>query len=320
MNEKTKLKYFYFNRWAHRGYNIVNRIRNKFYFNTISLHENEDFSPFFIVGSGRSGNTLLRRILVSQEGIVIPPESYVLGKITQLHAVHKNLAWDEYVNLILSTFEYHPEFYTFEIETLADLALELKALESDEQSLAKVINQFYEFYARKKGIPLIRWGDKTPLNAMYVYELKKMFPKAQFVHIIRDGIDVVNSYVKAGLYEDLDMAALRWKQSVKYLQKFGNKYPKDYYELTYESMVSNPEQTVERVCHFLGIDFMSEKIAKFNQQGDLGDTKYHAHHKKVHKPINTDSIGKGRKELQESELEKVKYLNNLLSKLDYNMI
>jgi len=34
--------------------------------------------PFFIIGSGRSGNTLLRSILSGSSDISIPPESYRL--------------------------------------------------------------------------------------------------------------------------------------------------------------------------------------------------------------------------------------------------
>ena len=39
---------------------------------------NTNSAPFFIVGSGRSGTTLLRMILASHSGLAIPPETWFL--------------------------------------------------------------------------------------------------------------------------------------------------------------------------------------------------------------------------------------------------
>src|SRR5690606_30980566 len=38
--------------------------------------------------------------------------------------------------------------------------------------------------------PQVRWGDKTPEYVMHVDALDRCFPRAQFVHIVRDGRDV----------------------------------------------------------------------------------------------------------------------------------
>lgn len=73
----------------HYGYDLYKKISKNIYWNSIPLNNNEDYKPFFIIGSGRSGNTLLRRILTKKNGIVIPPETYVLGKVIRLHKAHK---------------------------------------------------------------------------------------------------------------------------------------------------------------------------------------------------------------------------------------
>ena len=40
-----------------------------------------------------------------------------------------------------------------------------------------------------------RWGDKTPDYVLYMKDLKKVWPNAQFIHVIRDGRDVALSYL-----------------------------------------------------------------------------------------------------------------------------
>ena len=60
--------------------------------------------PFLlIVGSGRSGNTLLRKLLMENCNIYIPPESYVLGQevITHLNASMSSSGVAFHNNIIL---------------------------------------------------------------------------------------------------------------------------------------------------------------------------------------------------------------------------
>jgi hypothetical protein len=302
-------------------YDLYNRSFRSFLQPSIPLTNNEDITPFFIVGSGRSGNTLLRRILNTHDGIVIPPETYVLGEIFRLHNLHKSVKWEQYVNIILSTFEYHDQFFTFEIESLRELALELKQFKPSERSLALILDKFYHFYAEIKGEELERWGDKTPINAAYVYRLKKSFSNAQFIHIVRDGVDVAYSYVNANLYEDYETAALRWKKSVNFLKKFGKKFPESYLEVTYEQLVRAPENTTKEVCTFLDIAFRQEMISSDKEASKLGDVRYLDHHNNVFNKINTDSIGKGRSKVPVEVLSNLKKrLNPLLEQLEYKRI
>ena len=43
-----------------------------------SLHGRQRYRPFFIIGSPRSGNTLLRRLLTAHSQLHVPPETVVL--------------------------------------------------------------------------------------------------------------------------------------------------------------------------------------------------------------------------------------------------
>lgn len=203
-------------------------------------------------------------------------------------------------------------FYTFEIDSLKKLALELKELPKHKRSLAYLLNRFYFFYAEKQDLDIKRWGDKTPLNSMSVFQIKKVFQEAQFVHIIRNGVDVSYSYMNSGL-KDYTTAALRWKGTVKFLQKFGRKFPEQYYELKYEELVTNPEKNVKNICAFLNIEFDPTMLAMNKNAGELGDVKYLSHHKNVYNEINDDSIGKGKRNFTEKKLAEVKLITDKMN-------
>jgi len=61
-------------------------------------------SRIFIIGSGRSGNTLLRRILTGSEELYIPPETYVLGDTIRNFPEYSRLEWPSTCQLILGKF------------------------------------------------------------------------------------------------------------------------------------------------------------------------------------------------------------------------
>src|SRR5215204_558893 len=92
--------------WRKTANRARRKIKNTFRKRT-PIHRGEGFSPFFIVGSGRCGTTLLRRILEADPTVHIPPENWVFQ--TMVRAYRKGsraLLWNDLVNLVLSTFEY----------------------------------------------------------------------------------------------------------------------------------------------------------------------------------------------------------------------
>ena len=50
------------------------------------LHGRDRYRPFFIVGSGRCGSTLLRAMLEAHPDVHVPPES---GLATLVHEYHR---------------------------------------------------------------------------------------------------------------------------------------------------------------------------------------------------------------------------------------
>ena len=265
-----------------------------------AIHRNEGYRPFFIVGSGRSGNTLMRRVLHSDPQIHIPPETYVLGRAIQLYIRNRYLPWKDLVHLIAALFEFHAEFDKFEI-SLRPLVARMLAAPPESRSLAFLLNGFYRYHAEQTGNPDSRWGDKTPYNTLALPWILRVFPDAQFVHMVRDGADVVHSYVQAQLQPNVRAAAERWRSSIRAVDQFSRRHPTRCFEVKYETLVRDPTAIMEGVCSFLDIEFHQSMLTSLDHVDGMGDLARYSHLENASRPIETDSIGKGRRKLSADE-------------------
>ena len=278
------------------------------------------YSPFFIIGSGRSGSTLLRRILFNHPQIHIPPETLVLPYVIKIFNRYGNMAWKDLIYFVLSQFEFNSQFKYFEI-TLASLANDLTKVEKKHRSLAFILNQFYLYHASSVGVNCTMWGDKTPLNTFYLDRLKSVFPNAKFIHIVRDGCDVVSSYVRENLYSDIKSAAIRWKDSVIAAEKFISKNKEKSIEIRYEQLVCDPEAQIIRLCEFLSVNYTSRLIQDLERVQKMGDAAHLVHHKAVNQPINPNQVGKGRAQFSVSEKQVLtKLIGKKLVDLGYDPV
>lgn len=270
---------------------------NKFFVNKVEC--------FFILGSGRSGNTLLRALLSQHPDISIPPETYVLGKIIRKYALMPYASWNRTVNMFCQEFLNHPEFMHFKNVDMTEFSHHAQKMLKEDQTLCNLFDQFYRFYANKNGKSVKLWGDKTPLNTLHIHELLATFPHAKFIVLRRSPFDVVSSYLEAGLYANVEDAYERWEASEINLRKLQEKNAANIYDLTYENLVTNTDEMLLEVCNFLNIDKL-EHLKNNDKLMDLGDVSAHRHHQNVMNAISDASIGIYTKRLNETQFEYIK--------------
>lgn len=280
------------------------------------IKKHQKIRPFFIIGCGRSGNTLLRAILCSNSKVSIPPESYVLGKVYNKFRMFNILAWPELVKIIVAEFESHENFSDWKIN-LQPVYQKLIHIEENDQSLAKIIDVIFRHYSDEKFPGYAIWGDKTPQNNLWIDKIHKIFPEAKYINIIRDGRDVSCSFLRSGHYTDIDTICRYWNMNILLTEKFEKK-TKRLLKIRYEDLVSKPEKEIRIICKFLNIRFEKKMIKPNLLFNKLGDVPVHKHHHNIIKPINTNSIGKWRKNFSKKQQKIVnKILQKNLKKLDY---
>src|SRR5690606_8526315 len=72
-----------------------------------------------------------------------------------------------------------------------DRARYARRLAGCERRPDRVVRALYELYAERHGKP--RWGDKTPAYVRRMRVIAGALPEARFVHLVRDGRDVLLS-------------------------------------------------------------------------------------------------------------------------------
>ena len=207
------------------------------------------------------------------------------------------------VSLMLGMFEFHPEFEYFNLQNLRPLARNLFQLDKDKRSLEAIVSGFYQFHSHEQGKGALRWGDKTPMHVYHLNEIYSVYPKAKFVYLLRDGIDVVYSYV--GTHKenyDINRAADRWKSSLLAFEKFEHRTNADCYTVRYEELVERPVDVVSALLKYLDLEGDLARLGETNLVGSMGDVTRLKHHENVYLPIQKTMIGKGRRKFNKNEL------------------
>ena len=96
-----------------------------------------------------------------------------------------------------------------------------------------------------------RWVDQTPQYSFHIFGLRKLFPDALFIHIVRDVTSVVRSMLNfhriAGthLVGNEEEAYKYWLRTVRACLKAEEAYgPRVVYRLRYTALVPQPSQTL----------------------------------------------------------------------------
>jgi hypothetical protein len=110
-------------------------------------------------------------------------------------------------------------------------------------------------------------GEKTPNNSRYFHALAVLFPRARFIHMVRDGRDCAVS----GWFHNLRVTpeathkrfasmssyiryfARVWAEEVATAQKFIDRQPGRVHQLRYGDLHANAKAELPRIFEFLGV-------------------------------------------------------------------
>lgn len=252
--------------------------------------------PIFIVGAPRSGTTMLQFRLRNHPRISLPTgESHFFVPLYRNSERFGDLSQMENIARVLEAmYRQSAEFLDTDLHGLKfdvdTLARELHA--EGRHSIAEIIAGLFEKNARGEG--KVRWGDKTPYYVLHMPKLLEWFPDAQIIHLIRDGRDVALSLF--GRRHDFHVynvyhAAKYWQQYVEVGCEAGAKLETGtYLEVRYEDILSNPTESLQKICTFLGEEF-TEKLFEVRSVAEPGKTPL------VHKPLKSDNAEKWRQEM-----------------------
>lgn len=183
-------------------------------------------APIFVVGTMRSGSTLLRLILDSHDDIAIGEETGFAGGLAATRAIpgwrygrewHHRLGWSD---------------------------------DELDDRLREFYSGMFERHALSQGKK--RWGDKTPFHSWHMPDMARVFPDAVFVAIVRHPGAVVSSLRKRFHY-GVQEAADFWTSTNLEILRNGIALGGDRFALCrYEDVVRQTEPTMRDLLDWLG--------------------------------------------------------------------
>jgi len=245
--------------------------------------------PFFIVGSARSGTTLLHSMLDCHSEVAIPPETHLVGRsLRPARPCIRNgrvADWEGFAAAVRAN------------PSMAPLMEFLPAEPPPEPpSLRGVLDGVFAGYARSRGNR--RWGEKTPHHLWFWRDLDAIFTDARYLVVARDGRDVACSLseVEWSSGDPLVNAArwkVEWRKAIRLLEEAGERA----HRVFYEDLVAEPEPVLRGVCAFLGLDFEPALLEGFAGNRDVIHDRERDWKARNLTALTAESVGRHRRDL-----------------------
>ena len=264
-------------------------------------------APFFVVGSERSGTTMIRLMLNRHSRLCVPPESHFVTRLyDRLHTPPAPAAF-------LDALGAERRFQEWQLPLDA-----ITIPPSAPATWAVLFDAVFRAYAATQG--KVRWGDKTPVYVTRLETLRAIFgPDIKVVHIVRDGRDVAASLKGVGWNaRGVAENARTWRHDVEAARAFGRRAPATYHEVVYERLVAEPERELRTVCAHLGEAFEPGMLQFFDDAEGAIPAHRRQWHRNAARPVNDTAIGRWRRDLSPGEIAQFEWIaGDLLSALGY---
>jgi hypothetical protein len=202
----------------------------------------------FLIGSPRSGTTLLQRMLGSHSQIHTLPEPHLLTPLAHLG--------------YFRTVDKAPYDHINAAEANRELVGHLPRGEADYLDACRAYaDTIYERLLAPSG--KARFLDKTPAYGLILDFLEKLYPQARYVVLTRHPVAILHSYAHSFFDGDYEKAWAYNPIPARYvpaIARFLREEKVPLVHLRYEDLVAAPEAALERVFAFLGLPMEPQAV------------------------------------------------------------
>ena len=230
--------------------------------------------PVFIVGSGRSGSTILTWCVGQHPNILPQEESDWLGPfaIDAASGYQRGTARGERGQLS-ANFVQREEFLALLGQTINELILGHRR-QFENMDLRRQAGWSAPPFkiSRSSKEPKSRWVDGTPEYSFYICGLRKLFPEARFIHLVRDVDSVARSLLNfypggVRLVANEQSAYKRWLRAVTACVEAEEAYgPHVVYRMRYSDLKDHPDRFIKALLDFLGEPYAAECLEPLRER------------------------------------------------------
>ena len=204
-------------------------------------------TPFFLVGSERSGTTLLRLMLDHHPRIAFNGES-------------------ELIVAQIADDGTYPKIERYREWLRNDRIFQGSRFSIDEGlDFVGLVNDFLNQKRSRDNKEIV--GATVHIKFR---KLRRIWPRAKYIYLYRDGRDVTDSVMRMGWAGNVYVAADWWLEAEKEWEGLRDTLnDDDWIEIRYEDLVANTQAEMERFCAFFGVEY-SEKMFDYARNSTYG--------------------------------------------------
>lgn len=231
--------------------------------------------PVFILGAHKSGTSLLRNLLDGHSKLfALPFESHFFQYYgywvanNYRYSEPKNYSRDQLIKVFEDFIQANNDsddklgdafvLGRFDVTRFAAKFEELRTDHTISEAFNLFVEASYASLFSKEMDDQILWVEKSVEHAEFAVEIRKAFPKAKFIHIIRNpysNLVSLRKYKSVGFGYPLIHRVLQTLQNSYYHLEQNQRLLDNYLVIRYEDLVSDPTQWMGRIAEFVGIEF-----------------------------------------------------------------
>jgi len=245
-------------------------------------------SPVFIVGTPRSGTTLLAGILGRHTNIFIEGEFHFFDDIYSKRKVFGHPSDPKAFEAIYNELLMHYKRFSFfqdqkRVERIFASDTVKKRMQAECKSYKDIYSIFMNMQARDSG--KTRWGNQVPRDLFNIHLILSFYPDAKVIMCVRDIRDFLHSYkykwrktspqniarIKS-MYHPI-VTSILWKLGVRKISEIKRSRKNNFIIIRYEDLVNDPELTIRDMCKTIGENFEHDMLDIDSDNSSFGSQK-----------------------------------------------
>jgi len=257
--------------------------------------------PVFVIGAPRSGTTFLASSIASHPNVVALPEMHYIYRMMEEELIFGVLSIDRKVDILKNDFH-------FCSMGLFDSLSDLREFLVDKDSKDFVLGVIKKYNEKYHGKNYVYWVEHSPHSHRYMDVIISFFPKAMFLHSIRDPRAVIASTFREPWgFKDVISGANSWNGNVVDILKKEKLY--NVKTIKYEDIVENAEKYLKDISDFLCIEYSDDML---RNNGVLVQGYFEKKKKFVGKKADSSRTNKWRMSLSRKQIEHINARSFLL--------
>lgn len=212
----------------------------------------------FLISMPRSGSTLLQKVLSKSPDVASTTEPWIMLPFWGMRQPQAMRAVYDHQTCAIAIDDF------------------VESIENGEMEMDEAIRLYANHLYTKAACGKRFFLDKTPRYFLEIEFLKRIFPEAYFIILVRNPISVFSSLCETfqnGRFVWLDHW-VDWIEGQRGIARAIRAPANRQITISYEQLALKPEEVVPDLCRALGIDFKSNMVSDYQSselRGRLGD-------------------------------------------------